>query len=433
MINESVEILSKYIQINTTNPPGNEAQAARFFAEIFDREKIPYQTYESKPGRVSIKAKLTGSGKKGPIILLNHMDVVFANSNDYTFDPFGGKIIDGYICGRGAMDMKCTGVMQLMAILAMRREEVSLNRDLVFLAVADEETGGSLGMRYLIENYPDDFKAALVLNEGGHVLSDMVPAKPVVRFATAEKGPCWLKLTCKGPSGHGSTPHARNALVKMTQALARLLSAELPVIITPTAHEYFKKLSSEWSFLGPFKKDGRHETLARVLKKSGMLEVPQINAMVRNTISLNILNAGNKINVIPDYAEAQLDIRLLPGQDINEFVAFVKEKLVDDDLKIEILLASGGNESDTNNDDFLIIQDAVDEHFKNSIMLFYLMSAITDSRFFREKGMTAYGFCPISIPVEDLNMIHGVDEKISVDNMIKGTEVYIDIVKRLCR
>ncbi len=163
-----------------------------------------------------------------------------------------------------------------------------------------------------------------------------------------------------------------------------------------------------------------------------MLKVPQINAMVRNTISLNILNSGNKINVIPDYAEAQLDIRLLPGQDIKEFVDFVKEKLADNDIKIEILLASGGNESDINNDDFIIIQDAVNEHFKNSLMLFYLMSGITDSRFFREKGITAYGFCPISIPVEHLNMIHGVDEKISVDNMIKGTEVYIDIVKRLC-
>ena len=260
----------------------------------------------------------------------------------------------------------------------------------------------------------------------------MVPDKTVMLFATGEKGPCWLKLSCKGPSGHGSTPHARNALVKMTQALARLLSAELPVIITPIVHEYFKKLSTEWSFLGPFKKDDRHETLARVLKKNGMLEVPQINAMVRNTISLNMLNSGNKINVIPDSAEAQLDIRLLPGQDINEFVGFVKEKLADNDIKIERLLASGGNESDTNNDDFLIIRDVFNEHFENSLMPFYLMSGITDSRFFREKGITAYGFCPISIPVEHLKMIHGVDEKISVDNMIKGTEVYIDLVRRLC-
>ena len=432
MAHEAVEILSKYLQIDTSNPPGNEVQAGRFFAEIFDQEKIPYQTYESKPGRVSIKAKLTGSGKKGPIILLNHMDVVYANSKEYTFDPFGGEIIDGYICGRGALDMKSIGVMQLMAILTMRRESVSLNRDLIFLAVADEETGGSLGMKYLMKNYPDDFKAALVLNEGAHGFSNMVPDRTVMLFATGEKGPCWLKLTCKGPSGHGSTPHAQNALVKMTQALARLLSAELPVIITPIVREYFKKLSSEWSFLGPFKKDGSDKTLARLLKKSGLLELPQINAMVRNTISLNIINAGNKINVIPDYAEARLDIRLLPGQDIDEFVAFVKEKLADNDIKIEILLASGGNESDTNNDDFLIIQDTVNEHFKNALILFYLMSGITDSRFFREKGITAYGFCPISIPVEHLNMIHGVDEKISVDNMIKGTEVYIDIVKRLC-
>jgi acetylornithine deacetylase/succinyl-diaminopimelate desuccinylase-like protein len=432
IIPESTEILSKYIRIDTTNPPGNEAKAAQFFAEIFDKEKIPYQTYESYPKRVSLKAKLTGSGQKGPIILLNHMDVVFANSHEYTFDPFGGKIIDGYICGRGALDMKSIGVMQLMAILAMRREEVSLNRDLVFLAVADEETGGSLGMKYLMENYPDDFNAALVLNEGGQGFSNMLPDKMVMLFATAEKGPCWLKLSCQGPSGHGSTPHSQNALVKMTQALNRLLSADLPVIITPIVEEYFKKLSSEWSFLQPFKKDGQHKTLARVLKKSGMLEVPQINAMVRNTISLNILKAGNKINVIPDYAEAELDIRLLPGQDINVFVDFVREKLADSNIKIEKILTSEGNVSDTNSEDFIIIRDVLNEHFQNSLLLFHLMSGLTDSRFFREKGITAYGFSPFSIPIEHLNMIHGADEKISIDNMVKGTAVYIEMVRKLC-
>ncbi len=432
MKHEAVDILSKYIQIDTTNPPGNEAKAARFFAEIFEKEKIPYRTYESAPGRASIKAKLTGSGKKGPIILLNHMDVVYANAQEYAFDPLGGEIIDGYICGRGALDMKNIGVMQLMAFLAMKRENVSLNRDLVFLAVADEETGGSLGMKYLMENFSDDFTAALVLNEGGQGFSNMIPDKTVMLFATGEKGPCWLKLTCKGPSGHGSIPHTQNALVKMTQALARLLSAELPVFITPIIDEYFQKLAPEWSFLAPFEKDGKPETLARVLKESGMLGIPQINAMVRNTISLNMVHAGSKINVIPDYAEAQLDIRLLPGQDIVEFVDFVKEKLADNDIKIEILLASEGNMSDTHNEDYLIIQDVVNKNFENSLMPSHLMSGITDSRFFREKGITAYGFCPITIPVEHLNMIHGLDEKISIDNLIKGTTVYVDMVRKLC-
>jgi acetylornithine deacetylase/succinyl-diaminopimelate desuccinylase-like protein len=358
--------------------------------------------------------------------------VVYANSNEYSFDPFGGNIINGYICGRGALDMKSIGVMQLIAMLSMKREGVPLNRDLIFLAVADEETGGSLGMKYLMENYPDDFNAELVLNEGGHGLSNMLPDKTVMLFATAEKGPCWLKLTCKGPSGHGSTPHSKNALVKMTKALNRLLSAELPVMITPIVDEYFKSLSSEWSFLRPFKKDGQPKTLTRVLKKNGMLEVPQINAMLRNTISLNWLKAGDKINVIPDYAEAQLDIRLLPSQDIDEFVDFVRGTLADNDIKIEKILASGGNGSDTHNDDFIIIQNVLKEHFKNSLMLFSLMAGITDSRFFREKGITAYGFSPIAIPVKHLNMIHGVDEKISIENMVKGTAVYMDMVRKLC-
>ncbi len=154
--------------------------------------------------------------------------------------------------------------------------------------------------------------------------------------------------------------------------------------------------------------------------------------MVRNTVSLNILKAGRKINVIPDYAEAQLDIRLLPGQDSGAFVDFIQETLADKDIKIEILLASSGNVSETNNDDFLIIQNVINEYFENPLLLFYLMSGITDSRFFREKGITAYGFCPVAIPVEHLEMIHGVDEKISIENLAKGTTVYTDLVRRLC-
>ncbi len=432
MTQESVKMLSDYIQINTTNPPGNEHKATKFFSEIFDREGIQYKTYESSLNRCSIRAVISGSGEKRPIILLNHIDVVPANKDEFSFDPFGGEIIDGFICGRGALDMKGIGIMQLMAFLSMKRNRIPLKRDLIFLSVADEEEGGKHGMKYLLDNYPDDFNAGLVINEGSYGIADMLNNQQVMLISPSEKGPCWLKLTRKGTPGHGSTPHTDNALEKLNLALSRLLTEELPIIITHTVADYFQRLSEAWEFIAPYAADKKDETLEKILKENGLLAIPQIQAMVKNTISLNMLRAGGKINVIPSHAEALLDIRLLPGQDVDDFVRYVKENLGDDEIIIEKILTARGSESDINNDDFTIIHNTLLKHFSDSLTALYLLSGFSDSRFFRERGIPSYGLCPIFISMEHLKMIHGIDEKISVKNMIMGTEVYTDIVKTLC-
>lgn len=431
MAHEAVEILSKYIQINTTNPPGNEAPAVEFLSGILEREGITCRTYESSHGRCSLRALLPGTGKKDPLILLNHMDVVPANPNDFSFDPFGGEVRDGYVCGRGALDMKGIGVMQLMAFLAMKRRGAPLNRDLVFLAVADEEEGGAEGARHLLDNHPGDFRAGLVLNEGAFGIANMLPDKTVMMIATGEKGPCWLRLTRRGEPGHGSSPHGRNTLMKMVQALNRLIDADLPVVITDIMEEYFRQIAPYWSFLQPYLEDGKRETLACLLRESGLLEVPQLNAMVRNTISLNILRAGVKLNVIPDGVEAQLDMRLLPGQDVDEFITFVRETLDDEMIQIDPILASAGNVSDMDDEEYLLLREAVGAHFPDALMPPTLLPGISDSRFFRERGVPAYGFCPLVIPMDHLKMIHGIDEKISVEGLVRGCEIYDDIVRRL--
>ncbi len=432
MPHEAVDILSRYLRINTTNPPGNEEKAAWFFAEIFEQEHIPYRTYESDPGRVSIRAHIPGSGVKEPLILLNHMDVVPAGAGEFSFDPFGGEVRDGYVCGRGALDMKGIAVMQLMAFLAMKRTGVRPNRDLVFLATADEEAGGLKGAGFLLDTCPDEFRAGVVLNEGGYGIAGMVPGKSAMLITPAEKGPCWLRLTRRGVPGHGSTPHSQNALEKMTQALARLLAAEMPVTITGATAGYFRELSSEWPFLGPFAKDGKPETLARLLGESGMLAIPALNAMVRNTISLTMLTSGVKINMIPDHAEALLDIRLLPGQKVEDFIAVVKETLADDEIMIEKILASEASASDTDTDEFILLRDTLKRHFPGSLMPLSLLSGFSDSRFFRERGVPVYGFCPLMITMDDLAMIHGLDEKISVEGLVRGCEIYSDIVRAMC-
>ena len=432
MKHESIELLSRYLQFNTTNPPGNEAPAAEFFAEIFKKEGIEYKTYEPEPSRISIRAVLPGSGERGSVMLLNHMDVVPAESKERSVDPFSGEIKDGFIHGRGAMDMKGQGIMELMAFLAMKREGVRLRGDLVFLAVADEETLGEHGAEFLIEKYPQDFKADLVINEGGIGLRDMLANKPALLISTAEKGLRWVKLTRTGPTGHGSAPHGQNALEELTKALNRLLTQESPVTITPIIAEYFRKMGQGWDFLNPYIEDGKTETLVNILNQSGLLAIPQMSAMVRNTMSLTGMQAGTKVNVIPGTSEAQLDIRLLPGQDVDSFMKMIKERLGDTEISFDLIGSTEPTESRWGTQDYALIEEVLQEEFPGCIVAPSLLFTASDSRFFRDKGIPAYGICPVLVSLEDINMIHGIDEKISVENVIKGTEVYTKIIRRLC-
>ena len=432
MKHEAVDLLSRYIKIDTTNPPGNEHKGVAFFESIFKEEGVDYKTFEASPGRGSISAVIRGSGEKGAVILLNHIDVVPARADDWCVDPFSGTIKDGFIYGRGALDMKGQGVLELLAFLEIKRKGLRPCRDLIFLAVADEEAGGVNGVKYLLDNHGEKFEADLVINEGGFGLSGVLPDRPLFMIATAEKGVCRLKLTRSGPPGHGSTPHGQNALEKLVQGLSRLLAKENPVIITPLIAEYFRKLAASWQFLTPYVNDGDPATLIEILRQNGMLEIPHMAAMLKNTISLNLLHSGNKINVIPDTAEAELDVRLLPGTDPEAVVAEIKAALADDDIKVESGRMSRASESSMDSEDFDIIKKVHLEHFPGALAVASLLFGASDSRFFREKGISCYGVCPMLITPEDLGRVHGIDERISEENMIKGTEVFIDIVKKLC-
>ena len=433
MTHEATQLLSEYIRINTTNPPGNESEAARFLENALEKEGISCQVYKSKTGRVSVKAVIPGSGEKKPLILLNHMDVVPADASEWSFDPFGGEIRDGFICGRGALDMKGIGIMELMAFLHVKRQGITPCRDLIFLAVAEEETGGSQGAGFLMENHLDDFRGAIVLNEGGYGVKGILPTKTLHMISTAEKGPCWLKLTRAGLPGHGSVPHGQNALEELVKALNRLLAAKRPMEITPVVGEYFKQMACEWDFLAPYVEDGNPATLERILNETGLVAMPQLGAMVQNTISLNVLRAGDSGNVIPSKVEAQLDIRLLPGQEPGDFIAKIQELLQDDSIEIEPVMVFPATESPMDHPDYLIIAETLKRCFPQEVVTPFLTTATTDSRFFRAKGMQAYGVCPIVVPMDDLKCIHGIDEKISVENLIRGTEVYTDMVLSLCK
>ena len=432
MQHEAVELLSQYLQIDTTNPPGNEDRGVEFFAGIFKEEGIDFKIYEASPGRSSIKAVMPGTGEKGALILLNHIDVVPARAEEWSVHPFSGEVKDGFVYGRGALDMKSLGILELLSFLEFKRQGLKPCRDIIFLAVADEETGGGQGVQYLLDNYPDEFRADLVINEGGFGLTNVLADKPLFMIATAEKGVCQVKLTCTGPPGHGSVPHGQNALEKLVKGLNRILSKENDIIVTPLLAEYFKQLGTEWEFLKPYLEDGKPETLVEVLTQSGMLNVPQMAAMLKNTTSLNRVNAGDKINVIPSTAEAEFDIRLLPGINPDAVIADIIKELADENIKVETVKKARASESAMDTEEFSIIKNVHLEHFPDALAVASLLFGASDSRFFRGKGIACYGVCPMLISMEDLNRVHGIDERISKENMVRGTEVFADIVKRLC-
>ena len=432
-MHEAVDLLSRYLKIDTTNPPGNEDRGVAFFADIFSKEGIAYKTYEASVGRGSISAVIPGTGGKGAVILLNHIDVVPARADEWSLHPFSGEIKDGYIYGRGALDMKGQGILELLAFLELKRKGLTPCRDLIFLAVADEEAGGVNGVQYLLNNHGEDIQADLVINEGGFGISDVLPDRPLFMIATAEKGVCRVKLKRSGPPGHGSTPHGENALEKLVQGLGRLLEKDHPVIITPLISEYFKQLASSWTFLKPYLEDGKPQTLVEVLTREGMLDIPQMSAMLKNTISLNLMHAGNKVNVIPSSAEADLDIRLLPGTDPESVIAELKKHLADEEIKIEVAGTFRASESSMDTEDFSIIKDVHLAHFPDALAVASLLFGASDSRFFRKRGIPCYGVNPVLLSLEELGKIHGIDERISEENMIGGTAVFIDIVKKLCR
>jgi acetylornithine deacetylase/succinyl-diaminopimelate desuccinylase-like protein len=219
----------------------------------------------------------------------------------------------------------------------------------------------------------------------------------------------------------------------MVQGLNRVLAKENPLIVTPLIAEYFKQLGTEWEFLKPYTENGKAETLIEVLTQSGMIEIPQMSAMLRNTISLNRMSSGNKTNVIPSEAEAEFDIRLLPGSEPDEVIADIKGLLADENIKVEIIKKARASESGMDTEDFSIINNVYLEHFPDALTVASLLFGASDSRFFRSKGIPCYGVCPILINMEELSRIHGIDERISEENMIRGTRVLTDIVKRLCR
>ena len=338
---EALAHFKELLRIDTTNPPGNERAAADYLARVLDREGIPYRIVESEPTRASLVARLAGSGKKAPLMLNGHLDVVPVERERWRHDPFGAEEHEGCIWGRGAVDMKNMVAMSLMTLVLLKRAGVALERDLIFAAVADEEAGSRHGAQFLVEQHPDLVRAEYVLNEIGAYtlyLGDGV----FYPIQVAEKGICWFELTAQGTAGHGSMPRPDNAVVRIARAVEALGTVRLPFHAVPVVEDVLARAGRRRRprSLGRSSRRSRSRALAGVLVKLARMQDPEqaiaLEALLRNTASPTVLSGGHKVNVIPSSASVLVDGRMLPGQTVDAFLAEV-QRVVGDDLRVRVL------------------------------------------------------------------------------------------------
>lgn len=423
---ETVRLLCAYLTLDTSNPPGNEAVAARWFAELLRREGIESALYESAPGRESLIARLPGSegsGDAGAVMLLNHTDVVPVEESYWTAPPFSGLVRDGCIWGRGAQDMKGLGILELMTFVLFKRLGLPHRRDLVFFAIADEEAGGEYGVEWFARNHPELLRAHVVINEGAGGMSGFMGSeRPIFAFAPAEKSPLWLRLRTEGPPGHGSVPHSKNALERLVRALEKVASWKRERRIVPEVAPFFAALA-EAGVIQPIEDV---ETAEKVAQENLL-----VNALTMDTVSVTSCNAGIKVNVIPAVCEATLDCRLLPGRSSDAFIAELRAQIDDPEVQVERIFNTEGPSSSYGHELAGIIREVVREHVEDAIVVPSVCVGFTDSRTFRQLGVPAYGFSPTLSTEEERRTVHGHDERIQVESLRLGLQILLGVVRRL--
>ena len=431
---EATALLSQYLRINTTNPPGNEIAAARWLAVVLGRDGIEARVFEPAPGKANLYARLAGDGSARPLILLNHMDVVLASREYWTVDPFGGLIKDGAVWGRGALDMKGEAIAQLMTMLILKRAHVPLKRDIIFLATADEEIGAGVGAAWIVDHQADLVKdAEFLLNEGGLTRADGHGGVEFYGVGTTEKSPFWLDVTARGTAGHGSRPTPDNPVHRLIRALNRIAEWRTPLTLTPAVERSFRDLATieRDSTVRRWFSDIRTALRDSVAVRTITADLTY-NALLRNTISITGLRGSDKTNVIPPVATAAIDVRLLPGQDPAAFLADLTRVVGDTAVTFR---PQGPNwpatESSTETEMFRAITAVAHARDPNALVTTLMLAGFTDSHYFRRLGIAGYGLGPFPLTQGDSRGVHGNDEHVSVDALRFGVRFYYDVVARV--
>ncbi len=441
---EVTSFLSELISIDTTNPPGNETGAAKYVAEHLGKEGFKCELFESAPERGNVISRLKGTGEKPSLLLLSHLDVVAADAKEWSVDPFAGVVKDGFVWGRGALDMKGMTAVEVMVMKLLKRNGVKLKGDVILAATADEEKGGLAGADYLLRNYPEKIFAPYVLNEGGGLA---MPTRNgnVFTVQSAEKGLLWLKVKAKGTSGHGSLPNmADNAIMRMNKVIEKLGNYRSQVSVVPTVKRFLEEITRADPVLQePFSRllanpEASDQILNELAKTEPQL-AEEVRPRLKMTITPTIIHGGVKENVIPSECETVFDCRILPGQETAQATELIKTLLAEVDLEklvFESLQVQEPSESTVETPLYDVITAVLREFEPNCGITPMLMTGGTDSRFFRKMGSVCYGFQPMypeavsGKVVKGKYCLHGIDERISIENLVFGTSVLYETVKR---
>ena len=429
--NMAVSWMQEYLRIDTTNPPGHEMRAVSFYQRIFDEEGIENRAFEYLPGRGDLWARLphTSAQAKRPIILLNHMDVVTSDAERWKVPPFSGEIKDGWLWGRGAQDMKDEGLAQLMVMVMLRREKIELDRDVIFLAVADEETEGT-GTDWFIAHQRDLLEnAEFLINEGGENLLDQGKVK-YVGVDVGEKTTFWLHLVAYGRAGHASRPIADSAPNRLVHALDRVLAYRTPLKVLPVVEEFLQDMApyeppEEAHEYRNIRKEVEDRKFQQDVEKDESL-----NFLLRDTISLTMLGGSEQTNVISPEAWANLDVRILPGGNPRKLLEQVRRVVDDPNVTVEPLNTEfrEANYSPTNTVLYEAFRKVSGKYFPGAPVVPHITSGYTENQRYRPLGINAYGFSPYTATDEEGNTEHGNDERIRVEEVRRGPRILFDVV-----
>jgi acetylornithine deacetylase/succinyl-diaminopimelate desuccinylase-like protein len=426
------------LRLDTTNPPGNESLAAEYLAKVLRDEGLEPVVLESAPGRGNVITRLKGAGAASPLLLYSHTDVVPAEPQHWTHPPFAGEVADGFVWGRGALDMKGAVAQQLMVTLLLKREGVRLKRDVIFAATADEEIGGrdGFGVAWLVRHHPDLLRAEFGLTEVGGYNVELA-GKTIYLIQVAEKGTCWLKVRATGRPGHASVPHGDNAVLHLTHALERLATRGLPYHLCDTAAAFLDAASEAVDV--PFgmalkmlkSPMGAQQILGSDL--AGHAQQPYLYATLHNTATPTGLKAGYKTNVIPGEAEVTIDGRTLPGFDTQSFLAELKE-VMGEGLAYEVTLEAPPLEIPHDTSLYALLARTLQKHEPGAAVIPYMMPGATDAKYLAPLGVKSYGFAPIQLPpgFNYLGLFHSHDEHAPVAGLGWGVRVLYEAVKEYC-
>jgi acetylornithine deacetylase/succinyl-diaminopimelate desuccinylase-like protein len=446
----AVSWLEEYLRVDTTNPPGNEMRAVAFYKKILDEEGIENRVFEyvsgrgdlwaripaNTPEKISSAAPKSAAGMarpaKRPIILLNHMDVVTSDASHWRVPPFSGEMKDGYIWGRGAQDMKDEGLAQLVVMVMLKREKVALDRDVIFLAVADEEAGGT-GTDWFIAHEKDLLEnAEFMINEGGENLLENGKVK-YVGVDVGEKTAYWLHVAAHGKPGHGSKPNPDSAPNRLVRALNKLIAYRTPLRLLPVVEEFLGDMAP----YEPPERAAEYRNLKKAIEdKNFQAQVERdesLNFLLRDTISLTMLGGSEQTNVIPAEAWANLDVRILPGGDPKALLITLRRVVNDPDVTIEPLNEEFrlANFSGTDNALFATIKEVAGQYFPGAPVVPQITSGYTENQRYRPLGIVAYGLNPYTATSEEGNSEHGNDERIRVEEVRRGPKILFDVVVKL--